>query len=157
MCKRCKPNLDNHVPARCPGRKSPAKEHWLNFLYNDRPHSNWSNGHIDPALQLSVSTVKPDHISELLETEKITKYFKKSYKNSKSHHVNNGNNYPCKVLSCSHNLDKHVCKTYNYNNQVNKVNGQTQMLKGTKSETVDPEDHQDSDSPNNNFDSSDSE
>ena len=34
------------------------------------------------------------------------------------------------------------------------ISGQTQMLKGTKSETEDIKDHHDSDSPNSNFDSS---
>ena len=45
-------------------------------------------------------------------------------------------------------------KTHNYNDQVNEVTGQTQMVKGTKSETEDTKDHHDSDSPISNFDSS---
>ena len=125
------------------------------MLYNDSPHRNWSNGHNDPVLQLSISTCKPDHISELLEAiKKMTKYFKKSYKNSKSCHVNNDNNYLHKLQSSKHNSDKHVHKGHNYNNKVNEVISQTQMLKGTKSEIEDTKDHHDSNNPNNNFDSS---
>ena len=70
VCKRCKPNLDSHVPARCPSRKTPAKQQWLNSLFSNSPHRNQSNIYNDPHLQLSVSTRKPDHISELLEATK---------------------------------------------------------------------------------------
>ena len=42
MYKRCKPNLDNHVPARCKSRKAPAKQQWLNSLYNDSPNRDQS-------------------------------------------------------------------------------------------------------------------
>ena len=153
--KRCKPNLHNHVLARCPSRKPPARQQWVNTWYNGSPHRNWSKCHNDPALQLSVSTSKPDHISELIEaTRKMTRYFKKLYKNSKSHYVNNDNNHPHKLQSSSHSLDKHTHKTHNNNDWVNEVTDQTQMLKGTKWETEDTKDHHDSNSPNSSFDSS---
>ena len=64
VCKRCKPNLDNHVPARCHNRQCPTKQSFPT-LYNDIPHRNWASGHNDPALQLSASSSKPDHISDL--------------------------------------------------------------------------------------------
>ena len=50
VCKICKLNLDNHVPYNYPSRKPPAKQQWLNSLYNDSPHRNWPNGNHDPAL-----------------------------------------------------------------------------------------------------------
>ena len=91
VCKKCKLNADNHVPARCPNRKPPAKQQQLTDQYDTSPHINWSNGHNYTALQLSVSTSQPNHVSELLEaTRKMTRYFKKSYK-SRSYQ-NNGNN-----------------------------------------------------------------
>ena len=62
VCKRGKLSLDTHVPARFPTRKHPAKQQMLNTLYNDSPHRNWPNSHNDPALQLSISTGKPDHM-----------------------------------------------------------------------------------------------
>ena len=65
VCKRCKLNQDNHVPARCPRRKPPNKQQWLNPLYNNSPLRNQPNCHNDPNLQLSIYTSKPDHISEL--------------------------------------------------------------------------------------------
>ena len=37
VCKRCKPNLDNDVAARCSWRKSLIKQQWLNHLYNNSP------------------------------------------------------------------------------------------------------------------------
>ena len=87
-------NLDNHIAARYPSRKPPAKQQQLNSLYNESPHSNSSNGHNSPALQLSISTSKPVHTSEMLEaTKKMTKDFKKLYKNIKSPHVYNDNNH----------------------------------------------------------------
>ena len=43
---------------------------------------------------------------------------------------------------------------HNYNDQVNEVTGQTQKLKGTKSEIEDTKDHHNSNNPNSNFDSS---
>ena len=143
---------DNHVPGGCPSRKPPAKQQWLNTLYNNSPYRNWSNGYNDLALQLSVSTSKPDHISELLEvTRKMTRYFKKSYKNGKSHHANNDNNHPHKHHSGSNSLDKYVYKTHNKNNQVNEVTCDIQMLKGTKSNTEDTVDHHNSNSPISSF------
>ena len=102
-------------------------------------------------LQLSVSTIIQDHIKELFEAKrKMTRYFKKYYKNGKSRHVNTDNNYPCITQSSSHNPDKHVHKTQTNADHVNKVTGQTQTLKVTKSETEDTIDHLNSDSPISN-------
>ena len=70
VCKRCKPKLDNHVPARFSRRKPPTKQQWLNPLYNNSPLRNQPNVHNDTHLHLSVSTSKPDHISEWLEATK---------------------------------------------------------------------------------------
>ena len=152
--KRCKPNLDNYVPARCPKRKPPTKQQWLNPSYNSIPSRNQLNDHDDPNVQLSVSTSKPDYISELLEaTKEITRYFKKSYKNSKSHHVNNNNSYPNFTQISSLHPDKHVHKTHNPNDQVNEITGQTWTVRGSNSEPEDTNNHHDSDRLANNFDS----
>ena len=32
VCKRCKPNLDNHAPARWPRRRPPNRQKWLKPL-----------------------------------------------------------------------------------------------------------------------------
>ena len=37
VCKRCKPNLGNHVPARCPRRKPPTKQQWFKSLLQQQP------------------------------------------------------------------------------------------------------------------------
>ena len=59
------------------------------------PQRNHSNGNNDQAIHLSVTTSKPDFISEMLEaTRKMTRYFKISYKIDKSNHVNNINIKP---------------------------------------------------------------
>ena len=155
VCKRCKQNLDNHVLARCTKRKSPTKEHWPNLLYNISPLKNQPNGHNDPNLKCSVSTSKADHISELLEaTKKMTKYFKWSYKNNKSHQVDNDKSYTHIPQHGSPHPDKHVCKTHISNDQANEITGQMQTFRGTKSEHEDTRDQHDSDSPDSNFDSS---
>ena len=70
VCKRCKVSLDNHVPARCPTRKHPAKQQRLNSLYNDSFHRNWFNVHSDIALQLSVPISKLDHIFRNVRSNK---------------------------------------------------------------------------------------
>ena len=61
VCKRCKPNLDDSAPARCPIRKFPAKQQHFMDQDDTSLHRNQSNGHNDPALQLSVSTTKPNY------------------------------------------------------------------------------------------------
>ena len=109
VCKKCKPILDNDVPARCPRRKSPTKQQWLNPLYNS-PLRNQPYGYSDPNLQLSIYTSKPDHISELQSYKKMTRYFKKSHKNNESHQVNNNIIYPHIIQNSSLNQDKHVSK-----------------------------------------------
>ena len=57
-------------------------------------------------------------------------------------------------MSSSHNLNKDVCKSHNNADQVNEVTGQTQMLKGTESETEDSINYLNSNSPNSSFVSS---
>ena len=79
VCKRCKPDVDNHVPVQCP-KHVLCQTTMVQFLIQQQPHRNWFIGHNDPALQFVISTSSPDHISELLEATKMTKYFKKSYK-----------------------------------------------------------------------------
>ena len=64
LCKRCKPNLDNHAPARCSRKRPPNRQQWFNPYYNNNPTRNNPNSHNDPNLQLSISTSKPDHIAE---------------------------------------------------------------------------------------------
>ena len=152
VCKWCKPNLDNHAPPRCSNREPPTKEHCLTYQYDTSHHRNWSNGHSYPVLQLFVSTTKPDHISELLEaTREMTRYFKKSYKNGKSHQVNTDNNHSCKSQNNSYNPDKYVHRTNSNSNHVNQITGQSCSLKGTKPETVNTIDHHDSNSPDSSF------
>ena len=130
MCKRCKPNLDNHTPARLPNRKPPAKQQHLTDQYDTSLHRNQSNCSSDPALQVSVTTPKPNYISELLEaTRKITRYFKMSYKNSKLHRIETENKTPHKFQSNLHNPDKHVHKTHSNADQVNELIGLTHSLK----------------------------
>ena len=70
VCKRRKPNLDNHAPARCPRKRPPSRQQWSNPSYTKNLTRNQLNGHNDPKLQLSISTSKPYHIAELLETTK---------------------------------------------------------------------------------------
>ena len=126
VCKRCRPNLDNHAPARCPRKRSPNRQQWLNPSYSNNPPRHQPNGHNDPNLQLCISKSKPDHIEELLETtKKMTRYFKKSYKSNKSQHTNNNNNYPCRTHNSSLPLDKHTCRIHNPSDQVCKITGQT--------------------------------
>ena len=87
ICNRCKPNLDNHTPAKCPRKRPPNKEQKSNPSYTNNNIRSQSNGHSDPNVQLSIFTSKPDHIAELLEaTRKITRYFK-SHINTTKHSI----------------------------------------------------------------------
>ena len=104
VCKRCKPNSDNHSPARSPRKRPPNRQQQFNPSYNNNPIWNKPKGNNDPNLQLSISTSKSDHIAELLEaTKRMTRYFKKSYKHNKSHNTSNDNHYP----STNHNSSLH--------------------------------------------------
>ena len=60
---------------------------------------------------------------------------------------------PINFRVCSHNSDKHVHKIHNFNNQFNKVTGETQMLRSTNSEAKDTINHLNSNSPSSSFDS----
>ena len=122
-CGRFKPNLDKHMPTKCP-RKCP-----FNRQQSPNPFHNAGNGnrnkinnHTEPNLQLSILTNKPDHIAELLKaTIKMTKYFKRSYKQSKPHLSDNSDSHiNTKHYSTSHS-DKHKCKPCNNNDEVNEV------------------------------------
>ena len=122
VCIKCKPNSDNHAQARCPNSKPPAKQQQLTDQFDISPHKNWSNGHNDPALQLSVSTAQPDYISELLEAaRKMTRYFKKSYKSGGSYQNNGDNNHSHKSEGNPNNPDKQVYSTHINANQVNDI------------------------------------
>ena len=99
-------------------------------------------GHNDPALQLSVSTTKPDHISEHLEvTRKMTRYFKKIYKNGKSYHITTDSSHSRKSQSNSHDPDKYSCRKSSNTDHVNEITYQMWSLKGTKLETKNKVDH----------------
>ena len=70
ICKRCKPNLDSHMPARCPRKRPPSRQQKSNSSYTNNNTRNQSNGHNDPNLKLSISTSELDHIAGLLEATK---------------------------------------------------------------------------------------
>ena len=72
--------------------------------------------------------------------KKMTGCFKKSYKHNKSHHINNGNHYPITNHNSPFHSDKHACKTYNTNDQIKEISGQTHTCKNIKSEPEDIKD-----------------
>ena len=157
VCKKCKSNQDNHAPARYPSSQLPAKQQCVTDQYDTSPHINWSNSNSDPTPRFSVSTTKPNHISELLEaTRKLIRHFKKSYKNGRSHQNNTDNNCLHKSQSNTNNTDKHVHRTHSNANQVNEITGQMHSHKGTKSETENPvgNTHPDSNCPSSSFSTS---
>ena len=84
----------------------------------------------------------------------MTKYFKKSCKNNKSHQVNNDNNYSGITQNSSLNPDRYVHKHITPMTRFNEIMGQTQTFRGTKSEPEDTKDHHNFESPDSNFDSS---
>ena len=95
ICNRFRPNLDNHTPAKCIRKRPPNRQQNSKPSYNNNSIRSQFNGHNDPNVQLSDSTCKLDHITELLEaTKKMTKYFKKSYKHNKTHHDGTNNHHP---------------------------------------------------------------
>ena len=156
ICSRCKPNLDDHTPSKCPRRCFFNRQHGSNPFHNtDNSNRNKINSHIKPNLQLTISTSKLDYMAELLEaTRKMTKYFKKSYKHSKSHpsdndiHCLSTNNYS------SPHSDKHKCKSHNNNDEVNEVINQTCTSNSLISEPKDSKEHHKSDSSDSILDSS---
>ena len=155
MCKRCKTNLDSHTPARCPKKRPPSRQQKSNPPYTNNNTRNPSNGHNDPQLQLSICTIKLNHIAELIEaTRKMTRYFKKSYKHNKSHHTSTNSHHPSTNHNSSMHSSKYKCKSPNTKNQVSKIFGQTHASKTTKSEPADIKNPHDSDSPDSNLDSS---
>ena len=149
------PNLDNHTPSKCP-RKFPINEQQGSnpFHNTDNSNRNKISRHIKPNLQLSASNKKPDHMAELLEaTRKMTKYFKRSYKHSKSPPNDNGSCH----ISTNHYItpqsDKHKCQTHN-NDEVNEVINQTHTSNSTPSEAKNSKELCDSDSSDSILNSS---
>ena len=80
MCLRCKPNFNNYTPSKCPKKYHSNKQLGHNtFNNNNNGNGHKINQHIEPNLQLSVSTNKPDQMTELLEaTRKMKTYFKRT-------------------------------------------------------------------------------
>ena len=76
----------------------------------------------------------------------MARYFKKSYKHKKSHHISTDSHHPSTNHNSSMHSEKQKCKLHNTNDQVNEIIGQTCV-----SYIKDPHD---SDSPDNNLDSS---
>ena len=155
ICKKCKPNLDSHMPARCPRKRLQTNSKSQNLLI------------LITALEISLivtmtqtcnypfQPVKPDHIAELLEaTRKMTNYFKKSYEHYKSQHNSTDSHHPSTGHNKAIHSDEHKCKLHNTNGQVNEIIGQTHAPKNAKSEHEDIKDSHDSDSPGSNLDSS---
>ena len=87
ICKRCKPNLDSHAPARCPRKRPPSGQQKSNSSYTKNNTRNQSNGHNDPNFQLFISTSKPDDIPELLEAKKRWGGTLKSHINITNHTI----------------------------------------------------------------------
>ena len=155
VCNGCKPNLDNHRPARCPRKGLPSRQQMSNSSYTNNNTRNQYYGHNYQNLQLSISTSKLDDIAELLEaTKKMARFFKKSYKNNKSHHTSIDNHQCSTNNNSSIHSDKHKCKSHNTNDQVNKIIGQTCTSKNTKAEHEDVKYSHASNSPDSNLDSS---
>ena len=81
-CLRCKPNLNNHTPSKCPRRclsNQPFNHNGLNK--NTTRNTHETNSYTEPSLQCLVLTSKPDQMAELLEaTKKMIKCFKRSLK-----------------------------------------------------------------------------
>ena len=127
ICNRCKPNLDNHAPAKYPRKRAFNRQQKSNpSYYNNNSIRNQSNGPNDPDVQLSISTSKLDNIAELLEaTRKMTKYFKTSYKHNKTHHSNTDSHHPSTNHNNTINSNKYKCRSCNTNDQVNEIIGQT--------------------------------
>ena len=84
----------------------------------------------------------------------MTRYFKKSYKHSKTHHNSTDSHQPSTNHYNATHPDKHKCKSHNTNDQVNEIIGQTCASKNRKSEPEDIKDPHDSDSLESNLDSS---
>ena len=93
MCLRCKLNFNNHMPSKCPRKCHLIRQlGHNNFNNNNNSNRQKINQHIEPNLQLSVLTNKPDKMAELLEaTRKMTTYFKWSLKHNQSHSNNTSN------------------------------------------------------------------
>ena len=81
-CGRCKPNLDNHTPSTCP-RKCP-----FNKQQSCNPFHNNDNSNRNKLLTTPNQTY---NFLSLEATRKMTKYFKGSYKHSKSHPSDSSN------------------------------------------------------------------
>ena len=110
----------------CPRKWLFNRQQRSNPLYNTNNNArNQPNGHNDPNLQLAISTSKPDYMVELLEaTRKMTRYFKKSYKHSKTHPSGTDSQHPSTNHYNKVHLDKHKCKSCNTSDEVNEIIGQ---------------------------------
>ena len=113
--------FDNHIPSKCPRKYPFNKQQSSNPFHNtDNSNRNKINSHIEPNLQMSISTNKHDYMDELLEaTRKMTKYFKRSYKHNKSCPIDNGS-HPLNInhYSTPHS-DKHKYKAHNNSDEFN--------------------------------------
>ena len=155
ICNRCRPNLDNHKPAKCIRKRPPNRQQKSNPPYDNNSIRSQPNGHNHPNVQLSVSTSKPDHIAELPEaTKKMTKYFERSYQHNKTHHHSTDSHHPSTTHYNATHSDKHKCKPHNTNDQVNKIISQAHASKTTRSKPEDFKSHHDSNSSDSNLDSS---
>ena len=119
ICSRCRPNhAYNHTPAKCIRKRTPNRQKNSHPSYNHNNIRSQSNGHNDPNVQLTVS--------ELLEaTKKMTKYFKKSCNDNKTHHNNTDSHHPSTNHYNATHSDKHKCRSHNTCDQVNEIIGQT--------------------------------
>ena len=122
-CDRCKPNLDNHTPSKCPRKCLFNKQQSFNPIHNSNNRNrNKINSHTKPKLQLSISTNKPDHMAELMEvTRKMTKYFKRQYKHNKPHLSDDSNCHMSTNHCSTFHSDKHKYKSHTNNDEVNEV------------------------------------
>ena len=134
ICFRCKPNLNNHSPAKCP-----KKCHSNCPINNNLPHrhntrnTHEANNYTESNLQLAVSTNKPDQMADLLEaTRQMTQYFKKSIKHIPSHTKHNNH---CQQISSMHHADRHKHRTHCHKDKVNDITSDTDNPQITPPET----------------------
>ena len=121
---------------------------------NNSSIRNQSNGHNDPNVQLTISTSTPDHIAELLEaTRKMTRYFKKSYRQNKHTIVSLTVTTQVQTATIYFTQTNTNAVSHNTNDQVNEIIDQTSTSKNTKSDLEDIKDPPDSNSPDSNHDS----
>ena len=153
ICLQCKPNLNKHTPLKCP-RRCPS-----NWPFNhNTPHNTTTrntcetDSYAEPNPQLSVSTNKPDQMSELLEIIKqMTKYFKRLLKHTPKHN-NNNDYYQDKTNTYHSNKCKH--KPHYHKDEVNKITLDTCTPKHTPKKINETPDNTDIDSSDSTVHSS---